>query len=195
MSITINIDVGGSADFTMDSTYTGEFTASSSCSWHGASSPSRTHSCSYSSTPTSLSSISNIDSLTSAHQAELTTALSNGQLSQITVTAFMIKNMDEDDDAEPMLIYTSDSAQASVTSTLSEAGYGASNQVHVEYPQTTISEYVEVSVAAVDMVEIMLVVNLEASGASTPTSDNAVYSSYVQATTEFGGGMITAGMS
>jgi len=195
MTITLAINVGGSADFSMDSTYTGRFTKSTNCNWSGTSSPYRSYSCHTYSTPTSLDSISNIDTLTSEHQSQLTTALSNGQLSQITVELFIIKNMDKDSDAEPILIYTSDSAQASITSTLSDAGYGANNQVHVEYPQTSITEYVEVSVISGDMVEFMIIVNLEASGASTPSSDNAAYSSYVQTTTEFGGGTITVGMS
>jgi len=195
MTIALAINVGGSADFSMDSTYTGGFTESSSCSWHGASSPSRTYSCSTYRTPNNIDSISNIDTLTLEHQSQLTTALSNGQLSHITVELFIIKNMDKDGDTEPMLIYTSDSTQASITSTLSEAGYGANNQVHVEYPQRSITKSVEVSVISGDMVEFMIIVNLEASGASTPSSDNAAYSSYVEITTEFGGGTITVGMS
>jgi len=45
------------------------------------------------------------------------------------------------------------------------------------------------------MMEIIVRVNLQASGAPTPSSVDGVYSSYVQVTTEFGGGLITVGMS
>ncbi len=98
-------------------------------------------------------------------------------------------------DVESRLIYTSDSAVASVSSTFSEARYGASNQVRIEYPLTTISDYIAIPVTVGDMMEFVVRVNLDVAGAPTPSSVDAVYSSYVQATTEFGGGIITVGMS
>ena len=43
--------------------------------------------------------------------------------------------------------------------------------------------------------EFVVRVNLEASGVPTPSSVDGRYSSYVKTTTEFGGGVITVGMS
>ena len=192
MSTNIDLKVGGSADFSMDASYTGESTSSSSCKWSGASSPHRTYSCRSYSLPSNPGGISNIDSLTSAHQSQLTTALNNGQVSQITVEVDIFKNLQY---VKTVLISTSNSAQASVTSTLSEAGYGASNQIHVTYPLTTISENIAISVDVGDMMEFVVRVNLEASGVPTPSSVDGRYSSYVKTTTEFGGGVITVGMS
>ena len=192
MNINIDLKVGGSADFSMDASYTGESTSSSSCKWSGASSPYRTYSCRSYSLPSNPGGISNIDSLTSAHQSQLTTALNNGQVSQITVEVDIFKNLQY---VKTVLISTSNSAQASVTSTLSEAGYGASNQIHVTYPLTSISENIAISVDVGDMMEFVVRVNLEASGVPTPSSVDGRYSSYVKTTTEFGGGVITVGMS
>jgi len=192
MSINIDLKVGGSADFSMDASYTGGFTTSSSCKWSGASSPYRAYSCRDNSTPSNPSGISNIDSLTADHQSQLTTALNNGQVSQITVEVDIFKNLQY---VETVLIYKSNSAQASVTSTLSEAGYGASNQVHVTYPLTSISGNIAIPVDVGDMMEFVVRVNLEASGVPTPSSADGGYSSYVETTTEFGGGVITVGMS
>lgn len=96
---------------------------------------------------------------------------------------------------DTILVYTSNSAQASITSTLSEVGYGASNQVHITYPLTSISDNITIPVNTGDMMEFVMRVNLDASGAPTPSSGDGAYSSYVQVTTEFGGGLITVGMS
>jgi len=194
MSVNLNFNVAGSVDFTMDSTYVGEFTSSTSCNWHGASSPYRTYSCKGYSTPSNPGGISNMISLTADQQTQLTAALNNGQVSELTVEVDIIRNMGVDDDVETRLIYTSTSSYAYVSSTFSEAGYGASNQVRIEYPSTPISDYIAIPVTVGDMVEFVVRVNLEVSGAPTPSSVDARYSSYVMATTEFKGGIITGGM-
>lgn len=194
MYVNFDFKVGGSVDFTMDSTYTGDFTASESCSWHGASSPSRTHSCRTYVTPSNPSDITNMETLTAEHQTQITDALNNGQASQITVEVDILINM-RDDDARTILIYTSDSSEAFVTSTFYEAGYGVNNQVHVSYPLDLVSENIFIPVTVGDMVEFVIRVNLEGSGSPTPMSNSASYSSYAQVTTELGGGIITVGMS
>lgn len=192
MSVNLDLKVGGSADFSMDSAYTGGFTSSSSCNWSGGSSPYRSYSCRNFSTPSNPSGITNLNSLTSDHQSQLTTAQNNGQVSQITVELDIFKNLQY---VKTVLIYISNSAQASVTSTLSEASYGASNQVRITYPLTSISENIAIPVNVGDMIEFVVRVNLEASGVPTPSSIDAAYSAYVKTTTEFGGGVITVGMS
>ena len=194
MYVNFDFKVGGSADFTMDSKYTGGFDSNTSCKWHGASSPSRTHSCRTHSTPSSPDSITNMVSLTSEHQAQLTTALNRGQVSNLTVEVDIIKNM-SDEDAQTILIYKSYSSKAFVTSTFYEARYGASNQVFVTYPLDMVTENIFIPVQVGDMVEFIVRVNLEASGTPAPISDSANYLSYVKVTTEFGGGIITVGMS
>ena len=191
MGVNLDLKVGGSADYTMDSEYTGEFTKRKNCKWYGASSPYRTYSCNTHTSPSSPDSILNIDSLTSAHRAQLVKSLTNGQASNLTVEVDIFRNMQY---VDTILIYTSDSAQASITSTLREAGYGASNQVHITYPLTSISDNVAIPVTVGDMMEFVVRVNLQASGAPTPSNVNELYSSYVQVTTKFGGGVITIGM-
>ncbi len=195
MYVNLDFQVGGSVEFTMDSTYTGGFSTSQSCNWHGASSPSRTFSCQTHSTPNSPASITNMISLTADQQTQLTAALNNGQLTNLTVEVNIIRNMGAADDAESLLIYTSNSAEAYTTSALSVAGYGASSQVHVTYPMTSISENIAIPVTVGDMLEFMVMVNLGVLGAPVPASESASYSSYVVSTTEFGGGVITVGMS
>jgi hypothetical protein len=192
MNVNLDLKVAGSADFTMDSTYTGTYDKHTSCKMHGASSPHQTKSCRDYSVPTDSGSISNLASLTASHQTQLTNALSNGQVSQLTVEVDILKNMIFED---TVLIHTSTSSEASSTSTLSDAGYGASNQVHVNYPLESISENIAVPVSTGDMVEFIIRVNIDAVGAPTPSSNNAEYSAYVQTITEFGGGAITVGMS
>ena len=59
--------------------------------------------------PSSPDSISNIDSLTSAHRAQLVESLTNGQASNLTVEVDIFRNMQY---VNTKLIYTSDSAQA-----------------------------------------------------------------------------------
>jgi len=194
MYVNFDFKVGGSADFTMDSKYTGKFDSNTSCKWHGASSPSRTHSCRTYSTPSSPDSITNMVSLTEEHQAQLTNALNRGQVSNLTVEVDIIKNM-SDEDAQTILIYKSYSSKAFVTSTFYEARYSASNQVFVTYPLDLVSENIFIPVEIGDMVEFVVRVNLEASGTPAPISDSANYLSYVKVTTEFGGGIITVGMS
>ena len=188
----IDIKVGGSAEFSMDSSYTGEFYKTHSCKWHGGSSPYRSHSCSTNTHPSNPDSIININSLTSAHKSQLETALHNGQASNLTVEVDIFKNLQY---VETKLIYTSNSAQAFLTSTLSEAGYGATNKVHITYPLTSITDHIAIPVTVGDMIEFVVRVNLEASGAPTPSYVDSSYSSYVKATTEFGGGIITVGIS
>ena len=192
MNVNLDLRVGGAVDYTMDSTHTGEFVENTSCRWHGASSPSRSYSCNTYSTPANPESISNIDSLTADHRTQLTAALQRGQASNITVEVDILRNMQT---IETILVYTSDSAQASVTSTLNTAGFGASNQVHMTYPMSAVFGNIAVPVNVGDMMEFVVRVNLEVSGAPTPASESASYLSYVQATTEFGGGVITVGMS
>jgi len=195
MYANLDFKVGGSVDFTMDSSYTGGFTSSTSCGYHGASSPYSSYSCNTYSTPSSPSSITNMNTLSVEQQSQLTMALNNGQVSNLTVEVDVIKNMGISDDLETILVYTSDSAQASMTSTFSEIGYSNSNQVHITYPENIISENIAIPVIVGDVVEFVISVNLEVSGAPAPSSENAVYSSYVQATTELGGGVISVGMS
>ncbi len=192
MNVNLDLRVGGAVDYTMDSTHTGEFVENTSCRWHGASSPSRSYSCNTYSTPANPESISNIDSLTADHRTQLTAALQRGQASNITVEVDILKNMQT---IETILVYTSDSAQASISSTLNTAGFGASNQVHMVYPMSSVFGNIAVPVNVGDMMEFVVRVNLEVSGAPTPASESASYLSYVQATTEFGGGIITVGMS
>ena len=188
----INIKVGGSADFSMSSSYTGEFVESRSCKWSGASSPYRTYSCSAHSNPVNPSDITNIQSLTSAHRDQIVAALDNGQLSQITVDVDIIKNMEY---VKTVTIYSSNPTTATVSSTLSNARYGASNQVHIVYPLTLVSEYITTQVDVGDMIEYVIRVNLDVAGAPVPTSNDGSYSSYVSATTEFDGGVIIVSMS
>jgi len=195
MYVNLDFKVGGSVEFTMDSTYTGGFETSQVCMWHGASSPSRTFSCNYYSTPNNPGSISNMISLTADQQTQLTAALNGGQLTNLTVEVDIIRNMGAADDAESYLIYTSNSAEAYSTSTFSEAGYDISNQVYVTYPMTTVSGNIAIPVTVGDMMEFVVRVNLGVSGVPVPASESASYLSYVQATTEFGGGVITVGMS
>jgi len=195
MYVNLDFKVGGAADFSMDSTYTGGFTKITSCKWHGASSPSRSYSCNDFSTPSNPASISNMVSLTEDHQTQLIATLNNGQVSNLTVEVDIMRNMGEDDDIESMLLYTSNSAQAYITSTFSEAGYNAYNHVHITYPLTSISENIAIPVIVGDMMEFVVRVNLEVSGAPAPSSADARYSSYVVSTTELGGGTITVGMS
>ena len=190
MVANIDLKVGASADFSMNSNYVGGFTSTKRCNAY--SSNNYGNQCTVQTAPNNRDAVSNIDSLTSAHQSQLVTALDNGQLSQITVEVDIFKNLQY---VETKSIYTSNSAYASVTSTLSTAGYGASNQVRVDYPLTSISEYVTIPVDVGDMMEFVVRVNLQALGAPTPSSVDGVYSSYVRATTEFGGGVITIGMS
>ena len=189
--INIDIKVGGSADFSMSSGYVGEFEEVTNCKIN-YSTERLNKSCRTVSIPTNPSSISNIQSLTSAHRDQLITALNNGQVSKLTVEVDIVKNMW---DAGTTIIYTSDSAQASLTSTFSDAKYGANNQVFIEYPMTSVTENIAVPVSVGDMIEFVIRVNLDAAGAPVPTSDDGKYSSYVKATTEFGGGVITVGMS
>jgi hypothetical protein len=132
-------------------------------------------------------------SLTANHQEQVTAALNNGQLSNLTVEVDILRNMQSEDDS--ILIYTSNSAEAFITSTMSEAKFSASNQVYITYPLTSISENIAIPVTVGDMMEFVVRVNLEVSGAPAPSSEDARYSSYVQATTEFDGGIITVGMS
>jgi len=183
MNVNLDFKVAGSVDFTMDSTYTGEFTKSPNCNWHGASSPSRTFSCRNYYTPSSPSSITNMVSLTVDQQT------------QLTVEVDILRNMGAADDSQTILVYTSNSAEAYITSTFSEARYGASNQVSITYPMTSISENIAIPVTSGDMMEFVVRVNLDVSGAPTPSSADARYSSYVKATTELGGGIISVGMS
>lgn len=194
MNVNFDFKVGGEVEFSMDSTYTGGFTESTSCRWHGASSPYSSHSCNTNRTPNSLDDITNLQSLTQDHQTQLTTALNNGQLSNLTVEVDIIRNM-SDDTAETIVIYTSNSAEASSTSAFSEAEYGANNQVRIIYPLDDVNYNLSIPVTVGDMVEFMVRVNLEVSGSPTPISNSAVYSSYVISTTELGGGIITVGMS
>lgn len=114
------------------------------------------------------------------HQSQLIFALNNGQVSNLTVEVDVIRNMGSDDDLETILLYTSDSAQAYITSTFDDIGYGASNQVYVTYPLTNISENIAIPVIVGDMVEFVVRVNLEVSGAPTTSEDNMSYSSYVR---------------
>ena len=190
MIANIDLKVGASADFSMNSNYVGGFTTYKRCNAYST----NTHSnqCSSRTVPNNPIAISDIDLLTSAHKSQLETALDNGQLSQITVEVDIFKNLQH---VKTKSIYTSNSAEAYVTTALSEAGYGASNQVRVTYPLTSISEYVVIPVDVGDMMEFVVRVNLQALGAPTPSSSNAAYSSYVKVTTEFGGGVITVGMS
>ena len=190
----IDLKVGGSADFSMSSGYSGEFVDVMNCKIV-YSTERLNKSCRTVSIPTNPNSITNIQSLTSAHKDQLVTALNNGQVSQITVEVDIIKNMKPFGD-DPIVIYTSNSAQASLTSTFSEAKYGAHNHVYIKYPLTSITENIEVPVSVGDMIEFVIRVNLDAAGAPVPTSDDdGRYSSYVKATTEFGGGVITVDMS
>jgi len=192
MNVNFDFKVAGSVDFTMDSAYTGGFTVSNSCKWHGASSPYRTYSCTTHRTPNNPASISNMLSLTADQQTQLTAALNRGQASNLTVEVDVLRNMQ---DVETILIHTSTSAQAFVTSTFSEAQYGTSNQIRMEYPRTLISDQIAIPVTAGDMMEFMVRVNLDASGAPTLSMVDTIQSSYVEATTEFKGGIITVGMS
>ncbi len=132
-------------------------------------------------------------SLTAGHQKQVIAALNNGQLSNLTVEVDILRNMNSGEDS--ILIYTSNSAQAYITSTFSEAGYGASNQAHITYPLDPISNTIAIPVTVGDVMEFVVRVNLEVAGAPAPASADARYSPYVQATTEFGGGIITVGMS
>ena len=186
----IDIKVGGSAEFSMDSNYVGGFTTTKRCNAYSSNNPG--NQCTVRTAPNNPDAISNIDSLTSAHQLQLETALDNGQLSQITVEVDIFKNLQY---VKTKLIYTSTSSQAFLTSTLSEAGYGASNQVHVMYPLTSTTDNITIPVTVGDMIEFVVRVNLEASGAPTPSYVDSSYSSYVKTTTEFGGGIITVGIS
>jgi len=195
MYANLDFKVGGSVDFTMDSAYTGGFTSSTSCRWHGASSPYSSYSCNYFSTPSSPDSITNMASLSIEQQSQLTIALNNNQVSNLTVEVDVIKNMGINNDLETILVYTSDSAQASVTSTFSEIGYSNSNQVHITYSENIISENIAIPVIVGDMVEFVIRVNLEVSGTPAISGDNMSSSSYVQATTNLGGGVISVGMS
>ena len=68
------------------------------------------------------------------------------------------------------------------------------NQVHITYPSTSFSDNIATPVTAGDMMEFVVRVNLQASGAPTPSNVNESYSSYVKVTTQFGGGVITIGM-
>ena len=185
----IDIKVGGSVDFSMDSSYTGEFITGSTCySVPGQ----KAYACRKYSFPSNPDSILNIDSLTSAHKSQLIHALNNGQASNLTVEVDIFKNFQY---VETILMYTSTSSQAFLTSTLSEAGYGATNKVHITYSLTSITDNITIPVTVGDMIEFVVRVNLEASGAPTPSSVDSSYSSYVKATTEFGGGVITVGIS
>ena len=188
----IDLKVGGSADFSMSSGYSGEFVEARNCKIN-YSTERLNKSCRTINIPTNPDNILNLQSLTSAHKDQLTTALNNGQLSHLTVEVDIIKNMEPFGD--PIVIYTSDSAQASLTSTFSEARYGANNQVYIKYPLTSITENIAVPVTVGDMIEFVIRVNLDAAGAPVPTSDDGRYSSYVKVITEFGGGLITVGMS
>ena len=187
----IDVKVGGSADFSMSSGYNGEFEEATNCKTN-YSTPRLNKSCRTVNIPVNLSGISNIKSLTSAHRDQLVTALNNGQVSQITVDVDVITNMEY---VKTFVIHTLDSAQASTTSTFNETRYSANNQVYVKYPLTSITENISVPVSVGDMIEFVIRVNLDAKGAPVPTSDDGKYSSYVKATTEFGGGVITVGMS
>jgi len=60
---------------------------------------------------------------------------------------------------------------------------------------TSISEYITTPVKSGDMIEFVVRAKLVAAGTQTPSGDSADFSSYVQVTTEFGGGIITVGMS
>ena len=70
-----------------------------------------------------------------------------------------------------------------------------SNQINVIYPMTTVTGNIAIPVTVGDMLEFVVMINLGVVGVPVPVSASASYSSYVQATTEFGGGTITVGMS
>ena len=186
MGVNLDLKVGGSADYTMDSSFTGPNYTGYVCQ-DGI----ILYKCGMITSDQLPTILSDIDSLTSAHQRELVASLNNGQVSKLTVEVDIFRNMQH---VDTKLIYRGNPAQASITSTLSEAGFGASNQVRVTYPLTSISDNVAIPVTAGDMMEFVVRVNLQASGVPTPSSSNAAYSSYVQVTTEFGGGVITVGM-
>ena len=192
MNVNFDFKVAASADFTMDSSYVGEFTSQESCTWHGASSPYRTESCRIYNSPASPNDISNMHSLTAEHQRQLIHALDNGQASHLTVEVDIFQNMQY---VKTILLNTITVSQAHVTSTFSQAGYDASNKVRIVYPLSAVSDQIAVPVEVGDMMEFVVRVNLDASGAPAPTSSDAAYTSYVIATTEFGGGIITVGMS
>jgi len=208
MSIDFDFKVGGSADFSIGSTYTGQLIEYVNCDlWYtGHTNDHDDHvtgdqysQCTTDNIPTSsfsysipANSISEMFGLSEQHQTQLSTAINSGQLSHLIVEVDIYNNMQY---VNTIMIYTSDSAQASVTTTLSDAEYSTSNQVYIEYPMTSISEYITTPVKSGDMIEFVVRAKLIAAGTPTPSSDSSEFSSYVQVTTEFGGGVITVGMS
>lgn len=188
----MDLSVAGSADYTIDASYTGGNTQVKSCYVAVIKTRSTGMRCGYHSAPAYPGAITNLQSLTDSHRAQLESALSSGQQSHLNVVVDIFRNLEH---VETRLIYTADSAQASTSSTFNKAGYGATNQVRVEYPMVTVSETIEVSVNSGDMVEFVIRANLDAAGVPTPSSSNAAYSAYASVTTEFGGGSILAGMS
>ena len=192
MNVNFDFKVAASADFTMDSSYVGEFTPHESCMWHGASSPYRTESCRIYYSPASPKDISNMHSLAAEHQIQLIRALDNGQASHLTVEVDIFQNMQY---VQTILLRTLTISQAHVTSTFSEAGYDTTNKVRIVYPLSAVSDQIAVPVSVGDMMEFVIRVNLDASGAPIPASNDAAYASHVRVGTEFGGGIITASMS
>ena len=187
----IDVKVGGSAEFTMDSRYTGEFVKYTSCKINYQTER-LNKACSTYHVPINPEYIPSIQDLTAAHENEIRNALQNGQLSHITVDVDIIKNMEY---VKTVTIHTSSSAQASVIASVHNERYGATNQVRIEYPLTSVTENIAISVDVGDMIEYVIRVNLDVVGAPVPISADGSYSSYVRATTEFGGGVIVVGMS
>ncbi len=118
--------------------------------------------------------------------------MSRGQASQITVDVDVIVNAEY---VETHTIYTSSSAYAYETSSFGETRRGATNAVNIIYPLDGVTGNIATPVTVGDMIEYVIRVNLDAKGAPVPSSNDAAYSSYVKTTTEFGGGVITVGMS
>ena len=188
----IDIRVGGSAEFSMDSSYTGEFKSVEYCRINYGTER-LNKSCHTDIVPTNHASITNMQSLSLSHQNQLITALNNGQLSQITVDVDIIKNMEY---VKTVTIYTSLSPEIDIEcSELSNVRYGTTHKVCIEYPLTSITNNIAIPVDVGDMIEYVIRVNLDVKGAKVPTSNDGGYSSYVKATTKFDGGVITVGMS
>ena len=187
----IDLKISGTADFSMSSEYTGPIKKVTIC---------RTlyqterlnKSCGTHDVPVYPDSLSNLKSLTSKHVKQVTAALDKGQLSKISVYVDVIKNMEY---VKTEVIHSFGPSNAELSPAFETSKWGASNKVRVQYPITGVSGVVAVPVVVGDMIEYVVRANLSVTGVPVPASSSAGYGSFVQATTDFGGGVITVGTS
>jgi len=196
VTVIISGSVSGTAEFTMNSQYTGPVKTVSSCSTHGASSPYQSHSCSSGVVAVNQGAVSNMNALTAQHQTNLIDAINDGNVATLDVYVDVFKNGILVGD--PIKIYESTSASVSPGSSLfaGNGRFSAGYTISVAYPQEQFSKVIETPVDLADFMEFVVRANLEARGIPAPNDNDAnEFSSYAKSTAMFHGGSIITGMN